>query len=125
MRLIEPSAFTKISALGVEEQRVNVIVDLVDPPQDRQSLGDGFRVEARIVVDEANDVLKVPTSALFRLGDDWAVFCVEGGVARETRVQLGMQNGLEAEILSGLEAHEQVVVHPGDEVVDGIRVTAR
>ena len=125
VRLIEPSAFTKISALGVEEQRVNVIVDLVDPPQERQALGDGFRVEARIVVDEANDVLTVPTSALFRLGDDWAVFCVEGGVARETRVQLGMQNGLEAEILSGLEAHEQVVVHPGDEVVDGIRVTAR
>ena len=83
VRLVEPSAFTKISTLGVEEQRVNVIVDLVDPPQQREALGDGFRVEARIVVAEAADVLKAPTSALFRVGDDWAVFRVEDGVARQ------------------------------------------
>ena len=74
VRLVEPSGFTKISTLGVEEQRVNVIVDFVDPPEARTTLGDGFRVEARIVIDEANDVLKVPTSALFRVGKQSAVF---------------------------------------------------
>ena len=81
MRVVEPSGFTKISTLGVEEQRVWVIVDLVDPPDERKTLGDGFRVEARIVIDEAKDVLKVPTSALFRVGDESAMFRVEGGVA--------------------------------------------
>ncbi|MCG8451065.1 MAG: HlyD family efflux transporter periplasmic adaptor subunit [Pirellulales bacterium] len=125
VRLVEPSAFTKISTLGVEEQRVNVIVDLVDPPQERKALGDGFRVEARIIVSQASNVLRIPTSALFRIGDDWAVFHVDRGVARETVVQLGMQNGLEAEIRSGLSAGDQVVIHPGDEVVDGTNVTAR
>jgi len=125
VRLVEPSAFTKISTLGVEEQRVNVIVDLVDSPQDRLALGDGFRVEARIIVDEARDVLKVPTSGLFRLGEDWAVFRVELGVARMTRVELGMHNGLEAEILAGLSQEDRIVVHPGDEVIDGTRLRAR
>jgi HlyD family secretion protein len=93
VRLVEPSGFTKISTLGVEEQRVNVIVDFVDPPAQRTSLGDGFRVEARIVVAEAEDVLKVPTTALFRVGDDWAVFRVVDGVARQQIVKLGLQNG--------------------------------
>ncbi len=125
VRLVEPSAFTKISTLGVEEQRVNAIVDLVDPPQDRTQLGDGFRVEARIVVSEATDVLKTPTSALFRIGDQWAVFRVLDGVAHETPVKLGMQNGLEAEVLEGLSVADQVVVHPGDDVVDGAAVVAR
>ncbi len=99
VRLVEPGAFTKISTLGVEEQRVNVIVDLIDPPQERTALGDGFRVEARIVVAEAADVIKVPTSALFRVGDQWAVFRIENGVARQRLVKIGLQNGLEAEAL--------------------------
>ncbi len=125
VRLVEPSAFTKISTLGVEEQRVNVIVDLVDPPETRQSLGDGFRVEARIVIAEAEDVLKIPTSALFRVGDDWAVFRVQSGIARQQVVQLGLQNGLAAEVLEGLAEGDRVVVHPGDNVDGGTAVKPR
>lgn len=125
VRLVEPSGFTKISTLGVEEQRVNVIVDLVDPPQSREALGDGFRVEARIVTAEAKNVLKVPTSALFRAGDDWAVFRVEGGIARQRTINVGLQNGLEAEVQEGLAEGDLVVTHPGDNVVDGRAVKAR
>lgn len=125
VRLVEPSAFTKVSTLGVEEQRVNAIVDLVDPPQDRTALGDGFRVEARIIVSEATDVIKTPTSALFRVDDEWAVFRVVDGIAGQTVVKLGMQNGLEAEVVEGLSAGDQVVVHPGDDVADGTTVRTR
>jgi HlyD family secretion protein len=125
VRLVEPSAFTKISTLGVEEQRVNVIVDLLDPPSQRESLGDAFRVEARIVVAQASDVLKTPTSALFRVGDRWAVFCVTGGVARQQIVKLGLQNGLEAEVVEGLDEGDLVVTHPGDNIVDGAKVVSR
>lgn len=125
VRLVEPSGFTKISTLGVEEQRVNVIVDLVDPPQLRESLGDGFRVEARIVIAEADDVLKAPSNALFRVGGEWAVFRVENGVARQQLVKLGLENGLEAEVVEGLAEGDEVVSHPGDNVVDGTRVRAR
>jgi HlyD family secretion protein len=125
VRLVEPSAFTKISTLGVEEQRVNVIVDLVDPPQQREALGDGFRVEARIVVAQAADVLKTPTSSLFRVGEKWAVFRVADGVARQAEVKLGLENGLEAEVVEGLEEGDLVVTHPGDNVVDGAKVVPR
>lgn len=125
VRLVEPSAFTKISTLGVEEQRVNVIVDLLDPPQDRRSLGDGFRVEARIIVEEAADVLKVPTSALFRIGDQWAVFVAKDGAASLREVELGLQNGLAAEVLRGLEPGDRVIVHPGDDIADGTTIRER
>jgi HlyD family secretion protein len=125
VRLVEPSAFTKISTLGVEEQRVNVIVDLMDPPQQREALGDGFRVEARIVVAQAADVLKVPTSALYRVGDKWAAFHVKDGVAHETIVTLGLQNGLEAEVREGLAEGDLVVTHPGDNILDGVKVAPR
>ena len=125
VKLIEPSAFTKVSTLGVEEQRVNVIVTLVDPPQDRTELGDGFRVEARIVVAEAPDVLKVPMSALFRKGDQWAVFRAVDGVAQEQIVEIGLENGLEAEIAQGLSPGDLVIMHPGDEVADGTRIHPR
>jgi HlyD family secretion protein len=125
VRLVEPSAFTKISTLGVEEQRVNIIVDLVDPPQDRTELADGFRVEARIVIDKADDVLKVPTSALFRVGDKWAVFHAVEGKAVEQEVEVGLQNGLEAEIRGGLHDGDQVIVHPGDDVVAGSAIRQR
>jgi HlyD family secretion protein len=125
VRLVEPSAFTKISTLGVEEQRVNVIVDLLDPPAQRESLGDAFRVEARIVVAQASDVLKTPTSALFRVGDKWAVFRVDDGVARQQIVKLGLQNGLEAEVIEGLAEGDLVVTHPGDNIVDGAQVVSR
>jgi HlyD family secretion protein len=125
VRLVEPSGFTKISTLGVEEQRVNVIVDFVDPPDARTALGDGFRVEARVVIDEANDVLKVPTSALFRVGDASAVFQVVDDTVHEQLVKIGRQNGLEAEVLAGLSAGDQVVVHPSDQIENGVKVRQR
>ncbi len=125
VRLVEPSAFTKISTLGVEEQRVNVIVDLIDPPSQREALGDGFRVEARIVVAQADDVLKTPTSSLFRVGERWAVFRVVDGVARQAEVTIGLENGLEAEVVEGLAEGDIVVTHPGDNVVDGAKVVSR
>jgi HlyD family secretion protein len=125
VRLIEPAGFTKISTLGVEEQRVWVIIDLADPPNMWQTLGDGFRVEARIVIAQASDVLKAPTSALFRVGSDWAVFRIEDGVARQRIVHVGIQNGLEAEVLDGLKQGDLVVIHPGDNIVDGKAVKPR
>jgi HlyD family secretion protein len=125
VRLVEPSGFTKISTLGVEEQRVNVIVDFVDPPESRTALGDGFRVEARIVIDEADDVLKVPTSALFRVGKESAVFKVVDDVVHEQIVKVGRQNGLEAEVLEGLDNGDRVVIHPSDQIEDGVVVRQR
>jgi HlyD family secretion protein len=125
VRVVEPSAFTKVSALGVEEQRVNVIVDLVDPPEKRPTLGDAYRVEARIVVWEATDVLKVPAGALFRRGDGWAAFVVAGGRAEERAVEIGHRNDAEAEVLAGLGEGERVVLYPGDRVRPGVRVAAR
>jgi HlyD family secretion protein len=125
VRVVEPSGFTKISTLGVEEQRVNVIVDLTDPAQERKTLGDGFRVEARVVIDEARDALKVPTSALFRSGESYAVFQVVDGVVREQLVRIGRQNGLEAELLEGLKEGDTVVLHPSDRIEAGIKVRQR
>lgn len=121
VRRIEPSGFTKISALGVEEQRVNVIVDFDEKP----ALGDLYRVEIRIIVAERADVLKVPASSLFRAGADWAVYTVERGVAKRQIVEVGQQNGLEAEIVKGLAAGERIVVYPSDAIADGVKVTAR
>jgi len=125
VRVVEPSGFTKTSALGVEEQRVNVIADLTTPVEKRASLGDGFRVEARIVVDEAIAVLKVPVGALFRQGDRWAVFGVESGRAVLREVTVGRRNDTEAEILDGLMPGAAVVIHPGDRLRPGLRVRAR
>ncbi len=125
VRRVEPSGFLKVSALGVEEQRVNVIVDFADPLEARKKLGDGYRVEVEVVIWEQPDVLKVPTSALFRRGGGWAVFAVEKGRARLRRVEIGRRNGLEAQLLSGLQAGQEVVVHPGDAVSDGTRVNSR
>lgn len=125
VRLVEPAAFTKVSALGVEEQRVNVLVDFADPPEKRKSLGDGFRVEARIVVWQRDDVLKVPASALFRQGDDWAVYKVVGQRARLAPIEIGRGNALETEVRAGLEENERVIAHPGDKVEDGVRVVER
>lgn len=125
VRLVEPAAFTKVSTLGVEEQRVNVVIDLLAPEAERGPLGDGFRVEARIVTWQEDDVLKVPTSALFRLAGDWAVFRVVDGRAEVTPVTLGMENGLEAQVLDGLAAGDQVIIHPSDSVEDGVAVRER
>ncbi|MFN4258173.1 MAG: efflux RND transporter periplasmic adaptor subunit [Gemmataceae bacterium] len=125
VRLIEPAGFTKISALGVEEQRVNVIVDFADPPEMRPALGHGYRVEARIIIWEGPDVLKVPSSALFRHDDGWAVFVIEAGKARRRLVRIGRQNGLEAEVVAGLHEGEIVIVHPSDKIHDGGKVAPR
>jgi HlyD family secretion protein len=125
VRVVEPSGFMKTSALGVEEQRVNVIVDFVDPWEQRKTLGDGYRVEARVVVWEKDDVLKVPAGALFRKGGDRAVYVVEKGKAVTRLVQVGQNNGLEAEVLGGLTEGETVIVDPGDKVKDGVAVTLR
>lgn len=122
VRTVEPSAFTKISALGVEEQRVNVVADFVDEPE---SLGDAYRVEARIIIWEGNDIVKAPTSALFRRGQQWRVFVVESDRARFREVQVGHLNALEAEILGGLTEHERVIRHPANQIEDGTRVVVR
>jgi HlyD family secretion protein len=125
LRRIEPTGFTKVSALGIEEQRVNVIIDFTDPPADWQSLGHGYRVEAHIVVWQGEDVLKVPVSALFRHGEAWAVFALADGRARLRTLEVGHRNALAAEVLAGLEEGEQVVLYPSDRLFDGAAVTAR
>lgn len=122
VRLVEPAGFTKISALGVEEQRVNVVADLVTPPEQRLNLGDNFRVEARIITWETEQTLKVPAGALFRRGQQWETFVLEGGRVRLRQVTVGHSSGSETEILDGLQAGEAVVVYPGDRVRDGLRV---
>jgi HlyD family secretion protein len=125
VRRIEPSGFTKISALGVEEQRVNVLLDFVEPAAAFAALGDGYRVEVRIVVWESDSVLKVPTAALFRQGGDWAVYKLENDRVRQTMVAIGHQTGQEAEVVSGLGEGDRVVLHPGDTLTDNARVQPR
>lgn len=125
VRWVEPYGFTKVSALGVEEQRVNVIVDFVSPREERAALAHGFRVEAAVVTSTVDDALRVPVSALFRRAGNWAVFRVVEGTARLAPVETGRNNGQFAEVLSGLEAGETVVLYPGERVEDGVRVRSR
>jgi HlyD family secretion protein len=125
LRLIEPSGFTKISALGIEEQRVNVKIDITDPYDEWSTLGDGYRVEVRIVAWAADDVVKVPVAALFRDAEGWAVFVDQADRAILRQVTIGHRNDIEAEVLSGLKEGEEVVLHPGDQVKDGVRITER
>ncbi len=125
VRRVEPFGFTKISALGIEEQRVKVIVDFTDPPDQWRPLGHGYRIEARILVWQAEDLLQVPLSALFREGDDWAVFVEEEGRARLRKVSVGQRNSEAAQLLDGLSAGDAVVVHPSDRVLDGVRLERR
>ncbi|HEY9235829.1 MAG TPA: efflux RND transporter periplasmic adaptor subunit, partial [Phenylobacterium sp.] len=122
---IEPQGFTKTSALGVEEQRVNTIVRLADATPARGSLGSGFRVEARIVVWQDQDAIIVPSSALFREQSDWAVFVVDGGRAKRRLVRIGRNNGAQAEVLQGLRKSEQVILYPAADLTDGARVRQR
>jgi HlyD family secretion protein len=125
VRLVEPSAFTKISALGVEEQRVNIIIDFAEPMEGLPPLGDGYRVQARIVIDEAADVLLVPTGALFRHGGAWAAFVLADGRAARRELEIGRRNDTVAEVLSGLAAGDRVVLYPSDRVVDGVKLHPR
>jgi HlyD family secretion protein len=122
VRRVEPSGFTKISALGVEEQRVNVIVDLEDRPKD---LGDGYRVEIRVIIWSRDNVLKIPTSSLFRSGSDWAVYKVAAEEAVRRIVTVGQRNDLEAEVLSGLSEGDRIVVYPSDAIQEGVALTPR
>ena len=122
VRLVEPAAFTKVSALGVEEQRVNVIADLLTPPEQRRSVGDNFRVDARIIIWEASQALKVPAGALFRHGEQWAVFVAAGNRAHLRLVKVGRSSGTETQVLEGLKEGEQVILYPSSRVRDGQRV---
>lgn len=125
VRMVEPSAYTEVSALGVEEQRVNVLIDLVGEPAAWAALGDGYRVRTRIVVWRGQDLVTAPVSALFRQADGWATFVRAGDLASLRAVEIGHRHGLTAEIVSGLEPGDVVIVHPGDELHDGVEVTGK
>jgi len=124
VRIVEPAGFTKFSSLGVEEQQVIVIADIASPPETWRALGDGYRLESHFIVWEGKDVLQVPASSLFRSGEKWAVFVDDKGKARPRIVEVGQRNGLTAEIISGINAGEKVIAHPGDSISDGTRIRA-
>ena len=125
VRRVEPAAFTKISALGVEEQRVIVLSDLVDPPEAAAALGDRFRVEVRVAVWHSDDTLVVPAGALFREGNAWKTYLYQNGRARLTTVEAGQSDGRLTEVLSGLKPGDQVLLHPPDIIRDGSAVRER
>jgi HlyD family secretion protein len=125
VRRVEPSAFTKTSALGVDEQRVNVVLDPEGPAEAWQPVGDGFAAEIEITVWSKPAVAQVPTSALFRVGSGWGVFAVRDGRAVTRGVEAGHRSALQTEVVAGLAPDEIVVVHPGAAVHEGARVTSR
>lgn len=125
VRRVEPSAFTRMSALGVQEQHVNVIIDLTAPREQWASLGDGSRIEAHITIWEDPSALTVPVSSVFRHERGWAVYAVEGEIARLHPVELGERNGRVARVTKGLSAGQSVIVHPSDRIAEGIEVSVR
>ena len=125
VRRVEPAAFTKVSTLGVEEQRVNVLIDIVSPAEQWASLGDAYQVDAQIVVFTLDDAIIIPAGALFRRGDQWKVFVVKDGRAQIRDVQLLRRSGRFAAIASGLKQDDVVIVYPGDRVASGVRVGVR
>ena len=125
LRRIDPVAFTRVSALGIEEQRVRLRLDFLSPLKDRAGLGEGFRVHVRLVLWEAEDLVQVPQAALFRNGDGWAVFVQETNTTRQRPVAVGRQAGGQAEVLSGLVEGEMVVMFPSSALTDGQRIIAR
>ncbi len=125
VRRIEPAAFTKISTLGVEEQRVNVLIDLLSPQEHWTGLGDGYQVDTRITVFAQDDGLIVPSGALFRQRDFWGVYVVADGRAQLRMIELARRSGHLAAISKGLAEGEQVLVYPSDQIRPGIRVDAR
>jgi HlyD family secretion protein len=125
VRVIEPAGFTKVSALGVEEQRVRVIADITSPREVWRRLGDGYRVEARFVIWEGPEVVQIPASALFRLNLGWGVFAVEDGRAKTRPLEIGQRAGLTVQVLSGIKAGDKVITHPDDKIKDGGRVKVR
>lgn len=125
VRRIEPFGFTKVSALGIEEQRVNVVIDFSDPPDLWARLGHGYQVDTAIVLWEASSALQLPLTAVFREGGDWSVFVAQDGRASLRPVEIGRRNGLVAEIVGGLEGGERVVQHPSDRIGDGVAIEER
>jgi hypothetical protein len=125
VRVVEPAGFTKVSSLGVEEQRVLVIIDFASPPEVWQGLGDAYRLDAIFVIWEANNVLQMPESALFRRGEGWAVFTIENKRAKLQEVKVGRRNGIAAEIISGVAEGAVVITHPDDAIQEGIKVRER
>ncbi|MEW6382012.1 MAG: hypothetical protein AB1611_20745 [bacterium] len=125
MWIVEPFAFTKISTLGVEEQRVLVIADITSPRQRWERLGDGYRLEAHFVLWEQDNVLQIPAGAAFRYGENWAVFVVKDARACRRLVVIGHRSGLTAEALSGLTEGEVVITHPNESIEDGSRIYPR
>ena len=125
VRLVEPFGFTKISALGIEEQRVNVVLDIVSPRAQWAGLGHGYQVDVRVVIWETDDTLKVPVTALFRNGDDWALFVDERGRAMRRVVDVGHSTVTETQIVAGLDAGDRIVVYPGEGIEEGVRITGR
>lgn len=122
---VDPAGFLKVSALGIEEQRVRTTIDFVDPPKAWSSLGHDYRVIVHVTTWNAEDALRVPVGALFRRGEDWAVFSVKDGRARTTLVKIGHRNSRTAEVLSGLLERDPVVLHPSDRIKDGVTVSDR
>jgi HlyD family secretion protein len=123
VRVIEPSAFLKVSTLGVEEKRVNVIIDFTDPFQDRSTLGDGYRVEAKIIVDETPESsLSIPVSALFREGNGWRAYRVTDGVAELAMLKVGRSDGSMIEVVAGLEKSDRVIMYPSESIRSGVKV---
>ena len=122
---VEPSAFTRLSALGVDEQRVNVRIDLVAPREQWVDLGDGYRVEAQIIVWESSDVVTVPMSAIFRRQDSWSLFVIDGDRARLVSVKIGERTARDVQVIEGVTAGQRVIAHPSDRVADGVRVEVR
>jgi HlyD family secretion protein len=125
VRLIEPAAFTKVSALGVEEQRVNAVIDIHSPPDQWQALGDGFKVDVRVLVQVVKNAVKVPVSALFPVGARSGVFVLEGGRARLREIEVEARNGVDAWVNTGLKAGTQVIVYPDSKLKDGDSVQPR
>ena len=122
VRIVEPQAFTKISSLGVEEQRVNVIADFDEPPHRITTLGDGYRIEAVITVQQLDQALLIPNSALFRFEREWHVLVNRDGVAGLQMLQIGLQNDSHTQVLSGLNEGEQVIIYPSDTIAPGTRI---
>jgi HlyD family secretion protein len=122
---VEPAGFLKVSALGIEEQRVKTIIDLVDPPETWSALGHDFRVIVHVTTWSTDKALTLPVGALFRQGESWAVFVVRDGRARTAPVEIGQRNARVAEVIKGLADGEPVVLHPSDRIRDGVRVAAR
>ena len=117
--------YTKTSSLGIDEQRVDVIIDLTDPYENWQSLGHGYQVDASVVLWEQENVLKLPITALFREGKEWAVFVVEENRAKLRKIEIGQRNSFDAQILTGVKEGEVVILHPSNQIQDNVLVTER